>query len=287
MVVWEAGAPDIPTECWRTAGGSAAYHWAMGRIPGYYEWDDDSLTPGQKKEGGLHQNLFDDDGNLKGSARFVPSEDVDEDQEYETDYVTERVYVPAEERRLTPEQEELAELVGAVLVVFLAKGIEKAKPHVKKWWTESVRPAVGKQRARMSKSFSRKTLTGDSDLVESDRSNGNSDQVSMKMEVSARRPRMSSAEAQARYLAAVAARAFSEEQLSMIRRADVIDTDSFDEVEARIAELPPSEVRELISRMVTDPSMLSEQTLAELASILAQASHTAPREAHQLPRESN
>lgn len=257
----------------------------MGRIPGYYEWDDDSLTPGHKKEGGLHQNLFDDEGNLKGSARFVPSEDVDDDQEYETDYVTERVYVPAEERRLTPEQEELAELVGAVLVAFLAKGIEAAKPHVKKWWTESVRPLVGKQRARMSKLLSRKARTIDSDLVGSDRLNGSSDQVSIKTEISAKRPKMSIAEAQARYLAAVAARAFSEEQLSMIRSADVIDTDGFDEVEARIAELPPSEVRELISRMVTDPSMLSEQTLAELASILAQADPTAQSEPRELPLE--
>ncbi|MGO1539840.1 MAG: hypothetical protein ACTHW3_10775 [Leucobacter sp.] len=47
----------------------------MGRIPGYYEWDDDDLTPGQKKEGGLHQNLFDDEGKLKGSARFIPSDE--------------------------------------------------------------------------------------------------------------------------------------------------------------------------------------------------------------------
>lgn len=255
----------------------------MGRIPGYYEWDDDSLTPGHKKEGGLHQNLFDDEGNLKGSARFVPSEDADDDQEYETDYVTKRVYVPAEERRLTPEQEELAELVGAVLVVFLAKGIEKSKPHVKKWWTESVRPLVGKQRARMPKLLSRKAPTVDSDLVESGRSNGSSDQASIKAEISAKRPKMSIAEAQARYLAAVAARAFSEEQLSMIRSANVIDADGFGEVEARIAELPPSEVRELVSRMVTDPSMLSEQTLAELASILAQAGPTAQHEPHELP----
>jgi hypothetical protein len=47
----------------------------MGRIRGHYEWDDDDLTPGRKKEGGLHQNLFDADGHLKGNARFVPEDD--------------------------------------------------------------------------------------------------------------------------------------------------------------------------------------------------------------------
>lgn len=45
----------------------------MGRIKGYYEWDDDQLAPGHKKEDGLHQNLFDCDGKLKGSARFIPT----------------------------------------------------------------------------------------------------------------------------------------------------------------------------------------------------------------------
>ena len=43
----------------------------MGRIKGHYEWDDDNLTPGRKKEGGLHQNLY-RDGELKDSARFTP-----------------------------------------------------------------------------------------------------------------------------------------------------------------------------------------------------------------------
>ncbi|MFC9519184.1 hypothetical protein ACFTSD_25945 [Nocardiaceae bacterium NPDC056970] len=47
------------------------------RIKGFYEYDDDDLTPGKKQEGGLHQNLFDSDGNLKGNARFIPHEELD------------------------------------------------------------------------------------------------------------------------------------------------------------------------------------------------------------------
>lgn len=65
----------------------------MARQAGYYEWDDD-LTPGKKKEGGWHQNLYDTEGQLKGSARFVP---VDDDQE-DPIVVTETMYVPADER---------------------------------------------------------------------------------------------------------------------------------------------------------------------------------------------
>lgn len=47
----------------------------MGSIRGRYEWDDDELTPGRKREGGLRQNLFDRDGKLKANARFIPVED--------------------------------------------------------------------------------------------------------------------------------------------------------------------------------------------------------------------
>src|SRR5687767_13475237 len=81
---------------------------SMGRIRGHYEWDDDHLTPGQKKEGGLHQNLFDSDGNLKGSARFIP----DDRGEPDPIIVTETIYVPIEERRRTREEEELSQAIA-------------------------------------------------------------------------------------------------------------------------------------------------------------------------------
>jgi hypothetical protein len=102
----------------------------MGRIRGHYEWDDDHLTPGQKKEGGLHQNLFDSDGNLKGSARFIP----DHGSEPEPFIVTETVYVPVEQRRRTREEEELTEAIAYLVAHFIDRGIAKAKPHVEQWW---------------------------------------------------------------------------------------------------------------------------------------------------------
>ena len=59
----------------------------MARIVGHLEWDDDSLRPGQKKEGGLHSTLFDGEGHLKGHARFMPGVDDDEgdDESYDDD----------------------------------------------------------------------------------------------------------------------------------------------------------------------------------------------------------
>ena len=46
----------------------------VGRIAGHYEWDDDDPAPSHKREGGLHQNLFDKNGKLKGNARFIPDD---------------------------------------------------------------------------------------------------------------------------------------------------------------------------------------------------------------------
>lgn len=275
-----AAASDSPV-----ARRPTRYDGHVGRIPGYYEWHDDDLTPGRKKEGGLHQNLFDADGSLKGSARFVPADEVDPNPVYVTEYVTERVYVPVEERRLTPEQQELADLISKVLTAFMAEGIERAKPHVRKWWTESVRPFVGEHRARLSQLRPRRTLKTGRALLASDHLSENFDQAPADSAVAVPRPKMSSAEAQARYLAAMAARAFSEEQMRMVWSADIIDAENIAEVEARIAQLPPSEVHELMSRMVTDPSMLGEETLAELASVLARVSRPAQEKFRQLPRK--
>lgn len=87
----------------------------MARIRGTYEYDDDDLTPGKKKEGGLHQNLFDEQGNLKGSARFIPDEDQPE-EDYGSDYVDPyyaaqlAAEAEAEERRRERERQENAEL---------------------------------------------------------------------------------------------------------------------------------------------------------------------------------
>jgi len=82
------------------------------------------------------------------------------------------------------------------------------------------------------------------------------------------RPKMSSAEAQARYLAALAARAYSDEQMRLVTGANIVDGDGIAELKRSLAELPPDQVKALIEAMVTNPSMLGEDTLAELASIL-------------------
>lgn len=59
--------------------------------------------------------------------------------------------------------------------------------------------------------------------------------------------------------------------------------DGVAELERSLAELPPAEVRSLLERMVADPTMLSEGTLAELASILGRRDRPDFEELRQLP----
>ncbi|HET6295674.1 MAG TPA: hypothetical protein VFG33_19960 [Kribbella sp.] len=94
----------------------------MVSIRGRYEYDDDDLTPGKKKEGGLHQNLFDSDGNLKGSARFIP-EDPHQDQPSMI-FVYNETAPPLKSK----EQEAFERAVSDQLSRLVDYGIAKAKP---------------------------------------------------------------------------------------------------------------------------------------------------------------
>lgn len=247
----------------------------MGRIKGYYEWDDDDLTPGQKSEGGLHQNLFDEEGKLRGNARFVPDDGDDSDPLF----VTEDVYIPADQRRQPHEENELAQAIGALLGAGISAGIDygiaKAKPHVEHWWRETARPGIDAQRAKWSHRRPlrrRKKETPPGDEALSDRSQ---ELAETTPEI---RPQMSRAEAQARYLASLAARAYSDEQMRLVNSAHIVDGEELADVKRSLAQLPQNQVKSLVEAMTTDPSLLTEATLAELASLLGQHNRSGSEE---------
>ena len=237
----------------------------MARIRGHYEWEDDDLTPGQKREGGLHQNLYDREGKLKGNARFVP------DLSDEPVVVTETVYLTIEERRRTPEDEALEEAVRKLVLLGLHYGIAVARPAVERWWAETARPALEARRTsrreRRSRRASRKHAVEAKGVGDSSRGVENLDPD---------RPAMSRAEAQARYLAALAARAYSDEQMRLIAAAEIVDSGDAAALRSSLAELPADQVADLVTTMATDPRMLADDQLAQLASTLAHATLEGP-----------
>ncbi|UUW92900.1 hypothetical protein [Pimelobacter simplex] len=234
----------------------------MASIKGRYEYDDDDLTPGKKKEGGLHQNLFDSEGNLKGSARFIP-DDEQEDAAAEPVVIYEPVYVyDAEyERQRERERQENAELIAKVVVLLVAV----ATPHAKRFWLEKALPAIEARKAKRAarkalKAAARNPVTVEATVVDS----------GQELAVASEdyRTNMSSAEAQARYLAALAARAFSDEQMNLVANANIVDGEGLAELQQTLAELPPQQVRSIIEAVEANPSVLKGDILAELGNLL-------------------
>jgi hypothetical protein len=241
----------------------------MGSIRGHFEWDDDSLAPGHRKDGGLHQNLFDDEGNLRGHARFVPDDEQGEDSE--PIVVTEQVYITTERRDRDADREARDELIRDV-VVLLFVGIEKAGPHVQRWWQEKGRPSMearleGRRLRRDDRRRRRQELKAVKHEVLEPTVVEASIEVAER-ESAGQAPPMSAAEAQARLIAAAAARAFSEHQMNLVHEARIVGDLGIDEIQQRLAELPPDRLQQLVATLMSDPRLLTEDNLASLASFV-------------------
>lgn len=288
----------------------------MPRIPGFYEYDDDDLTPGKKKEGGLHQNLYNDDGKLKGNARFIPDEkrtdkpdrakkegkrtrpaehsgkrdrrDRRNDEQrdkadpqvvHETVHMYETVYVHDEEyeRRLAREREENERLQArkrdeqAKLTADVAKLlIAAATPHAKRLWHEKARPIVDARRAKKAARKAGKAAATEPIVVDGTVVDATVVDSGGELAVAERvyRANMSSAEAQARYLAALAARAFSDEQMRFVFNANIVDGDGLAELQHTLAELPPQQIKAIIKAVEANPAALNGDLLTELGKLL-------------------
>lgn len=128
----------------------------MPRQAGYFEWDDAELTPGQKREGGWHQNLYDADGALQGHGRFVPTDerfDLDDD-------VPPTSYIQTDQRSESDEAFDLTAFIAGLVTAYLIdKGASYAAPHVKRWWDQSAQPFVVAQAEKVTGLFRRHTDT--------------------------------------------------------------------------------------------------------------------------------
>ena len=236
----------------------------MPRISGHFEWDDGDLTPGKKTEGGLSDNLYDDTGDLKARGRFIPSDEQNDPEPqviYEPVYVQESVYDEEYERRREREREENGELLAKVVILLVAV----ATPHAKRFWQEKARPAIEARRAKRAARKALKASKKQPDVVEATVVDSSQELAVAEAEY---RINMTSAEAQARYLAALAARAFSDEQMNLVSNAKIVDGEGLAELQRTFAELPPQQVKGIIEAVEANPSALNGDLLAELGKLL-------------------
>ncbi|MFC2403814.1 hypothetical protein [Corynebacterium matruchotii] len=253
---------------------------------GYYEWDDDSLTPGLRKEGGWHQNLYDSDGHLKDHARFIPTGNNNDygDGDYsEDDYsITNHVH---EEKHQSSEADDAFIKISVPLIVVVVSaccGAILAMPPVKRFLKEKVksffRSKVKDQQHSIHHDLEAILIAAE----EATDSKVSSENPSTDIVIAKKQQTMSIDEAKARLILAAMGRAYSDEQLQMVINSHTIDTDELEAVWSELMQLPRAELVSIFENMARD-SQISE---ADLTVLLKQIRQT---EVHvidnrQLPR---
>lgn len=111
----------------------------------------DGLTPGNRRDGGLSQNLYDAEGNLVRQGSFLP-DDTDAVAETETSGApygrrrsrVERYDGDADYYGYRPPPSRSDEVLGTLLLLGVAGLVKVVSPLVKRWWYErrQVRVAV-------------------------------------------------------------------------------------------------------------------------------------------------
>lgn len=239
----------------------------MGRIAGHFEWDDDTLHPGQRSEGGLIDNLYSSDGKLQGRGRFIPAED-----DELVPVVTEYVYVPAETRREQDESfgAQIGVMVGDLLAEALIAYTETTvRPAVQRWWQESARPRVAERASKVRRVPLVGRLVKHSPVDEVPQESTVLDAASVERA----RPKMSVSEAQARMLAAAAAHRFYLEQLHLVESSQIVGSedvtdDSLAVTERALQKLPATAAEQVMTSLSRNPALLGEENLAQLASMM-------------------
>ena len=271
-------------------------HWTVFRestinhMPqeyGYYEWDDDSLTPGLRKEGGWHQNLYDSDGHLKDHARFIPTGNNNDygDGDYSGEDYSRADDTHEEGGQSSEADDTFIKISVALIVVSACCGAILAMPPVKRFLKEKVK-SFFRSKVKDQKN-QQHSVHHDLEAIlvaaeETTDSKVSSENPSTDMAIAKEQQTMSIDEAKARLILAAMGRAYSEEQLQMVINSHTIDADELEAICSELMQLPRAELVSIFENMARN----SQMPEAELTALLKQIRQT---EAHvidnrQLPR---
>jgi hypothetical protein len=237
-------------------------------IRGRYEYDDASLTPGKKKEGGLHQNLFDAAGNLRANARFIPDED--QTPSFDPFLWTTSPGRPDDDDGAglsEAEREQLRLFLEEVVLPLLVVAIQRGAPYAQSLWREKVRPSVRARLDGLTRRLPRRRLRIEkrpSAVVE-----GTVVQALSAEVINEPRIEMTATEIEARRLLAVALREASDEQLRLLARASVVADEPAAVGGHELQAVADLDAAPLMARLKARPaSLTSEETLTAIHLLL-------------------
>ncbi|MBB2923199.1 hypothetical protein [Cellulomonas cellasea] len=236
-------------------------------------------------DGAYRAHLFDDDTNrLVGHAELVePDED---EPEWSGTYPHGASSEEPEARELTPEEIAQALEGLAMVALVVASLATEAAPHVRRWWKGTVAAARaagarGRSATKSSKDQAVHTLRSSWGMVARTRKHNEADEyeigrpdksrqtaatsAELQMAFEDYRARMSSAEAQERFVSALLAKAFSEEQMRLLRSVTIDDDDGAVALGDVLEKPTPQQIGETVRFMLEkNPSLLDGDSLAAL-----------------------
>lgn len=202
--------------------------------------DDAELSRSQKSPGDYSPLTRDADGNLG----HVTMSDADEDDRGLVDDWMPGLDSDANDEHKWSEEdvEVLTVLVGAVLVA--------ARPHVERWWKERALPTIKATNESVRRRFAKNRKAGQT-VTEAI--------VSVDFAPGEARLTMSSDEAEQRLLAALVARAFSDEQLRVLSSAQIEDPEGELGLRNLLQQFTPEQVQAHVNSLLeANPAFLDE-----------------------------
>ncbi|WP_194821975.1 hypothetical protein [Micromonospora sp. S-DT3-3-22] len=242
----------------------------------WVEYDDGShLSKSQKKPGGYSPLTREDKTNKLGQ---VTLSDIDEEDDDPPVVFVYHMGSSPSGGPVTREEPSLSDhaigLLGNLLIAGAAAAADKARPHVARWLAEQAAPTVVSRWNRLKSRVPGRPDGGaeQSAMAEPAPSNERQEVVAA---LQACQASMSTKEARNRFLAALVTRLYSEEQLRILREAQIEDVNGLLEVGSMVEALTAEQLWSAITALIEEnPSLLGDGAQAELGKILG-GSHPA------------
>lgn len=251
----------------------------MPRRKMWVEWEEGSdLSLSRKRPGEYSPLTRDEDNNLVGQVVLSDVNEGDDKRESESgpDDVT-REGATAD----TDEMSDVEAVLGLLAVLGVVVVVQKAGPHVQKWWTDRVVPFLKRSQPRLR----RRSPIRDAAVPAISDPVSDSSTHALVTALEEYRASMSSAEARERLVLALVARLYSDEQLRVLRNARIDDDAARTALRTMETATPEELAARLTLMLESNPTWPDDLALAQLRRML-ERSGDCEREFVEVPRRS-
>ncbi|GAA1018418.1 hypothetical protein Aple_074180 [Acrocarpospora pleiomorpha] len=236
----------------------------------WVEYDDGShLSKSQKKPGEYSPLTREDKTNKLGHVTLSDIDEDDDDPQVVFVYHMESSPSSGPVAREEPSLSDHAiGLLGNLLIAGADAAADKARPHVTRWLAEQAAPTV-MSTWNWLRSRRPGWPAGRAEQAAAAEPAPSTERQEVVAALQACQASMSTEEARNRFLAALVTRLYSEEQLRILREAQIEDVNGLLEVDSMVEALTVEQLRSAITALIEEnPSLVGDGAQAELGKIL-------------------